>query len=191
MRYFSADFHISHANIILYSSRPFANVEEMNREIIARHNAIVTPDDVVYNLGDFALNEKYVPDVLRELNGTHHLVAGNHDRCFSSHKGHKRSVLKYLGYGFSSVQERLELQIGNRTVLLAHMPYANPKDPDQRYQSIRPQNNGQFLLHGHVHEKWLINGRQINVGVDQWNFTPVSETTIAELMADIVEGEQE
>jgi calcineurin-like phosphoesterase family protein len=70
------------------------------------------------------------------------------------------------------------------------MPFLNPEDKDQRYSQFRPIDKGQWLLHGHVHEKWLHRKRMINVGVDVWNFTPVSEAQITELMADILEAEQ-
>jgi calcineurin-like phosphoesterase family protein len=190
MRFFTSDYHIGHNNIIAYSQRPFQNTEEMTREIIARHNAVVGPDDIVYNVGDFALNEKLVQEVLGQLNGTQHLIAGNHDSCHSHRTKHKKSALKYLSYGFASVQEQIELQIGNHEVLVTHMPFLRPDDKDQRYPQFRPTNTGQFLICGHVHEKWKVNGRQINVGVDQWDFTPVSETELSDLMADIIELEQ-
>jgi calcineurin-like phosphoesterase family protein len=190
MIFFTSDYHIGHNNIIAYSKRPFQNVEEMNREIIARHNAVVKVDDTVYNIGDLALNEKYVPDLLKQLNGTQHLVCGNHDGCHSRHKRHKKKLLQYKEFGFASVQEQLELQICNRTVLLMHMPYRNENDKDQRYAEFRPVDKGQFLLCGHVHDRWKINGRQINIGVDQWNYTPVSETEICDVIADIIEFEQ-
>jgi len=190
MRFFTSDYHIGHNNIIAYSNRPFQNTNEMSREIIARHNAVVGPNDIVYNLGDFSLNEKLVQEVLKQLNGTQHLIAGNHDRCHSCHSKHKRCLKEYMEYGFASIQERVELQIGNRTVLVTHMPLLHEGDKDQRYPQFRPIDKGQFLLHGHVHEKWRVNGRQINVGVDQWNYAPVSETELADLMADIIVGEQ-
>lgn len=190
MRFFTSDYHIGHNNIIAYSNRPFQNTNEMSREIIARHNAVVGPEDIVYNIGDFALNEKFVQEVLVQLNGTQHLIAGNHDSCHSHRTKYKKATLKYLSYGFASVQERLELQIGNRTVLTTHMPFLHEGDKDQRYPQFRPIDKGQFLICGHVHEKWKVNGRQINVGVDQWNYTPVSETELCDVMADIVVGEQ-
>lgn len=190
MIFFTSDYHIGHHNIIAYSKRPFHNAEEMNREIIARHNAVVTKDDIVYNLGDVALRENFVPEVLKQLNGTQHLIAGNHDRAHPCRKQYKKAMLRYKEYGFTSVQVNLELQVCNRTVLLTHMPYQNPDDKDQRYPEFRPKDKGQFLICGHVHDRWKVNGRQINVGVDQWNYAPVSETEICDVIADIVVGEQ-
>lgn len=190
MRFFTSDYHIGHNNIIAYSKRPFHNTEEMNREIIARHNAVVTKDDIVYNLGDVALRENFVPEVLKQLNGTQHLIVGNHDRAHPCRKQYKKAMLRYKGYGFTSVQENLELQMCNRTVLLTHMPYRDEKDKDQRYPEYRPVDKGQFLICGHVHDRWKVNGRQINVGIDQWNYAPVSETEICDVIADIVVFEQ-
>lgn len=189
--WFSADFHIGHSRIIEYSQRPFKDVEEMNSEIIIRHNAVIKPEDIVYNLGDFALKDDLIPDVLAQLHGTIHLIAGNHDACFSSHKDYRKQIKKYLDYGFASVQEKMQLKIGNHTVDLCHLPFLKPDDPDQRYSQWRPINKGQFLLHGHCHEAWKVKGRMINVGIDQWGYAPVSESTIPELISDIIEMEQD
>jgi len=187
--WFSADFHIGHSKIIEYSSRSFKDVEEMNSEIIRRHNAVVKPEDTVYNLGDFALKDNLIPDVLKQLHGTIHLIPGNHDKAHSCHKNRK-DIQKYMDYGFASVQEKMQLKIGNNTVDLCHLPFLKPDDPDQRYSQWRTIDKGQFLLHGHVHERWKVKGRMINVGIDQWNYAPVSESTISELMSDIIEMEQ-
>ena len=54
MKYwFTADYHLGHANIIKYCNRPFKSLEHMNSEIIRRHNSRVKPNDTVFFLGDF------------------------------------------------------------------------------------------------------------------------------------------
>ena len=53
---------------------------------------------------------------------------------------------------------------------------------DLKFMQHRPKDDGGWLLHGHIHEKWRQNGRQINVGVDAWNFAPVSDDTICEMI---------
>jgi calcineurin-like phosphoesterase family protein len=188
--FFTSDQHFFHKAIIGYSNRPFKDVEEMNYEIVKRYNEVVGIDDVVYHLGDFSLNDKFVQPILSRLNGIKHLVSGNHDSCFSKHSKHKKSILKYIEYGFASVQERMELSIGDRKFLLCHLPFLKEGDKDQRYPDYRPKNDGQWLLHGHIHEKWLFRNRMINVGVDRWNYYPVSESKILDLVAEISEGEQ-
>ena len=45
--FFTADEHYGHTNIIKYCDRPFASVEEMDAEIIKRHNDLVGPQDAL------------------------------------------------------------------------------------------------------------------------------------------------
>lgn len=151
--FFTSDFHIGHAAIIKYCNRPFKDVNEMNDEIVLRFNSIVKSEDVCFHLGDFAFNEKLVAPFLTRLNGTHHLISGNHDGCFSSHKKYKKSLEKYISYGFFSVKEKMELKIGNENVSICHLPFSEKDDNDVRYMQFRPINNGQFLLHGHCRQQ--------------------------------------
>jgi len=53
--WFTSDHHFGHKNIIEFSKRPFANVEEMNAELVKRWNERIAKEDKVYHLGDFAL----------------------------------------------------------------------------------------------------------------------------------------
>lgn len=51
----------------------------MNKTLIANHNSVVTPQDVVYHLGDFCFRNK--PDkYLKQLNGSNVLLKGSHDK---------------------------------------------------------------------------------------------------------------
>jgi calcineurin-like phosphoesterase family protein len=198
MRWFTSDEHYFHKNIITYSKRPFRDVPEMNEEMIRRHNAVVGPQDEVWHLGDFVM--KGDPgDILSQLNGRHHLVSGNHDKCHPKHSRAARATREYLAAGFLSVQERTTLTLdGFGRVLLCHMPIRRMDLDDEakrdvKYLEYRPTPDEvresapktDILLHGHVHEKWLRLKGMINVGVDQWDFFPVSE---AELVTFIRSG---
>jgi calcineurin-like phosphoesterase family protein len=79
--WFTSDYHMGHRNIIGLCSRPFEDVDEMEREIIARHNELVAPNDEVYDLGDFAYRcpPEHASDCLRRLNGRRTMLWGNHD----------------------------------------------------------------------------------------------------------------
>jgi calcineurin-like phosphoesterase family protein len=56
--WFTADFHLGHANIIRYCNRPFAIVEEMDQAILERLNGSVKVNDTLYFLGDFCMGSQ-------------------------------------------------------------------------------------------------------------------------------------
>ena len=186
-RFFTSDLHFGHANIIRYSGRPFRDVDDMNAALVDRWNAVVGVDDTVWVLGDVALGK--IADTLPLvglLHGRKVLIAGNHDRCWAGHSAKHRPerwVVRYLDAGFSAVsQGTVETMVGGRRVLVSHFPYTGDSHDSDRYASHRPTDDGSVLLHGHVHEKWRTNGRQINVGVDVWDYAPVPETTLVSLI---------
>lgn len=173
--WFTSDQHFGHTNIIRYSGRPFRDVQHMNEELVQRFNARVQPEDETWHLGDFALDEKMVPKYLPRLNGKHRLIAGNHDACHPSHKKRIGACARYLSYGFDFIFQGggpFDFGIPGR-VWVSHMPSSDAEDP--RYPEYRPNpKDYDVLLHGHVHERWKRRGNEINVGVDQWDYAPVS-----------------
>lgn len=181
--WFSADSHYGHKNIIRYCDRPFDSTDEMDRALIATWNEVVEPEDTVYFLGDFSLDFKRVRQVVPLLNGNIHLVAGNHDLCHSCNGAGSAYIQRYLDAGFASVCETVDLQIAGETILCHHMPYYDPSDEDQRYPEFKPIDEGGWLLHGHVHQRWKMREKQINVGVDVWDFYPVSISELAEIIS--------
>ena len=185
--WFTADLHFGHGNIISYSGRPFADADAMNDALIERWNACVRPDDTVWVLGDVALgriDESLA--LVAELRGRKLLLAGNHDRCWAGHG--KRAdgwTDRYLAAGFAVVnQGPTMIDVGDRRVLACHFPYRGDSHDHDRYVAERPVDKGEWLLHGHVHERWRQRGRMINVGVDAWGCRPVDVATIASLMHD-------
>ncbi len=177
--WFTSDHHSGHKNIIEYCSRPFASVDEMNEALVAAWNDCVAPIDTVYYLGDFSLKSAAMEQYAPRLHGRKILIAGNHDSCHPSNNGGKLGSLAVYRKYFDDVLEEHEWE----DCLLHHMPYYD-KD-DDRFPEHRPLDNGKVLLHGHVHERWLTNGKQINVGVDVWDYAPVSEQQIRNLLKDI------
>ena len=67
---FTGDHHFNHENVVRYTNRPFADVEEMDAELISRWNEVVGPRDIVYHLGDFCLGSPLkAADYFEQLNG--------------------------------------------------------------------------------------------------------------------------
>lgn len=187
MIWFTSDPHYHHKKVIGFCGRPFATVEEMNEALIERWNECVRPEDTVYVLGDFCFGGAgKQSEILKRLNGYKILIKGNHDE-----RAHKM-----LKYGFDEVHYEMLTHIpGLGKVRLSHYPYGPTnifwrllfwwKGWDLRHLDWRPKDTGDVLLHGHVHTVWKVKGRQINVGVDCWDYRPVSVDTIKQRIEDM------
>jgi calcineurin-like phosphoesterase family protein len=183
--WFTADLHFGHANIIEYSRRPFRDVVAMDKALVTRWNETVAPDDTVWVLGDVALGqiELSLAHVAR-LAGRKRLLAGNHDRCWAGHGRRAEGwAEQYLQAGFDEIHHgEVVLSLEGTQVLACHFPYRGDSHDLDRYVAARPVDHGLWLLHGHVHERWRQRGRMLNVGVDAWDYRPVSAATLAEIV---------
>lgn len=47
-KFYIADWHYGHANIMAYDNRPFTWVDDMNKALVERWNRVVSPGDIVY-----------------------------------------------------------------------------------------------------------------------------------------------
>lgn len=185
VRYFTADLHFGHENIIKYCARPFASVTEMNAALVANWNAVVTADDEVWVLGDVAMGP--IDDSLAnvsELHGRKILVCGNHDRCWAgSERADAAWLDRYRQAGFDEIhQGTVATTLAGIDVAAGHFPYEGDSHDEDRFTRWRPHDDGKWLVHGHVHTNWTVQGRQINVGVDVWDYSPVAEATILTLI---------
>jgi len=169
--YFTSDTHFDHENIIGYAERPFRSCSQMNDTLIRNWNDTVSKGDDVYHLGDLTFGDSSrVENLLDALNGNVHLVVGNHDQPTSGVQGR-----------FSSFQSYKELSIPQegsaypRTIVLFHYPIEMWNK--RHYNAIH--------LHGHEHSGYKLTGKnRIDVGVDSWNYRPVSLTEILQMCRD-------
>lgn len=153
--FFTADTHFGHGNIVKYAGRPFTNSHEMDKAIIERWNAVVKPEDTVYHLGDVGFRAPaHLLGILRQLNGTIHLVTGNHDK-----------VALKCGYKFASISPLTEVRIPDpdapqalQGIVLCH--YA--------MRTWNKSHWGTWHLFGHSHGRLQIppESRSMDVGVD-------------------------
>jgi calcineurin-like phosphoesterase family protein len=177
-----SDSHISHSNIISYCNRPFANVREMDETLINNWNSVVSSNDTVYFLGDFAFaNNGKIRATLNRLNRKKLIfIKGNHDLRITDKK--------WLEMGVDEVHRELEINLLGERVLLSHFPYLALYPSDTRYSKMFPNNKGLILAHGHVHSKPVDKIRVVDgsimfdVGVDANLFYPVlAEDFISEI----------
>jgi len=165
--FFISDTHFDHKRIIELCNRPFGSLEEMNSTMIDNWNAKVASGDTVYHLGDFAFakTKERVTALLRKLNGTKHLIKGNHD-----HEVVRKAK------GWNSVVIRRNVRIGGVSApfVLDHFPI---EIWDKRHY-------GSIHLFGHIHERTCETEQQLrhNVAVDMNDFAPVSVEEIVAMM---------
>lgn len=178
--WYTSDWHFGHRNILNYCQtfRPFTTVDEMNEGLVDVWNRQVAPDDTVWFVGDACMGVlDETLKVIGRLNGTIVLVAGNHDAPAPMHHKSKKGpeqqafwTARYVESGFSEVHTgTLDTVIGGRRTLVGHFPYDGDHTDDVRYAEHRPADDGVTpIVHGHVHDAWVYNGRQMNVGFDAW-----------------------
>lgn len=164
MIFFTSDWHIGHANVLSYCDRPFSSVEDMHRGLVSNFRELVSSGDITYFLGDMSFRgTKSTKEIISQLPGYKVLLRGNHDASIGS----------CLNAGFDLVLNNADILIGDKRASLSHYPFE-----DLRYPDRAPQNTGQWLLHGHTHSKSRGSGKMIHVGVDAWDYKPVSGDAI-------------
>lgn len=119
--YVISDTHFNH-QMLVDNYRPFTSLEEMNNTIINNWNSVVTPEDTVYFLGDFAFQAE--PKQWRDhLNGNIIFIKGNHDSNTLS----RITALEMIWEG--------------HTLLLLHNP---------SHATWFPTHD--IVIHGHIHK---------------------------------------
>ena len=161
--FFTADTHFGHANIIRLTSRPFPDVETMDAEMVARWNAAVGRDDVVWHLGDFAVRAEpsRAQSLFASLHGRKRLIVGNHD---DEHT---------LRLGWDELhRETVRMTEDGHRLLLGHYPLL---EWDGFWRGV-------IHLHGHTHNSIPSTQRRADLAVEAWDYRPVQ---IAEVVARI------
>lgn len=186
--WFTADSHFGHKAMAAEGKgwRPFETVEEHDEHLIQEWNKIVRAGDQVWHLGDVGMGpEAGILEKVSRLNGHKHLITGNHDDVWPGHKDSHRHQRTWLEV-FESVQAYARRRIDGQDVLLSHFPYGGDHTEDERYTTYRLKDTGLWLIHGHVHDAWKVKDRQINVGVDMWDWRPVSINQLTTIIRETI-----
>lgn len=169
--WFSSDPHYGHKNIIKHANRPFPSIEVMDQELIRRWNSRVKPSDEAFILGDLCFGDHHrAREILYQLNGRKHLIEGNHDK--NIHRLSKE-------FGWISQNHQLKIPDpdapdGVQRIFLSH--YA--------HKVWNKSHLGSWNLYGHSHgnledDPYCLG---IDVGVDCWDYYPVSYEEIKAVM---------
>lgn len=138
----------------------------MNETIISNWNNTVATNDIIYLLGDvsFEKDKTKLDSMLSQLNGEKHIIWGNHDTMLRSTKWQ---------HHFKSAADLCRIWVPPESnngvgqgITLCH--YA--------LRTWQNSHWGEWSLHGHSHGTLPDDPHILScdIGVDVWNFTPVS-----------------
>jgi calcineurin-like phosphoesterase family protein len=137
----------------------------MDDAMVHNWNAIVSKKDTIWHLGDFSLKSSELAARFKaRLHGDVHLIWGNHD---------SRQVRKMPHW--ASSQPYAEIKVDGTHLVLFH--YA--------MRTWNRAGYGAIHLYGHSHNKLPGDAQSLDVGVDAWDFQPVSLTQIKQRLAQL------
>lgn len=159
--FFTSDSHFGHRNIVkclsdwsdISQCRDFPSIPAMNDALVNGINSVVSPDDVLYHLGDFNFGGiKNQREFRSRINcETIHLILGNHDF------NHGQLDHTTIDHGFASIQHYREIVVEGQEIILSH--YA--------FRVWNRQSKGSWNLYGHSHGMLPpVNNFSLDVGVD-------------------------
>ena len=126
-----------------------------------------------------------LPTYVAPQRDTKILVPGNHDLCWAGNRSVEIHMDLYHAAGIDRIVHKpAPVTLAGGAVRLNHFPYLDhPLGRPPKFAQWHPEDTGGWLLCGHVHNAWRQKGRQINVGVDAWQYSPVNDDTLAALVA--------
>jgi calcineurin-like phosphoesterase family protein len=157
--FFTSDTHFGDPRVLRIDKRPFKTIPAHDEALIERWNAAVSAADEVWHLGDFTLETEpaRIEALLGRLNGRKRLISGNND-----------GPATLAAAGWESVQAYAEVEVNGRNLVLCHYPF----------RTWHNMSRGWIDLHGHSHGRLAHKTRQYDVGVDVWDYRPVTLSTI-------------
>ena len=173
IRYWTADLHLGHysknGGIIAFANRPFRDKNHMNARLIANANEKVKSEDACVHVGDFCIRTNKVKsqEWQDQLQGHWVFLWGNHD---------KNNGTKTVGLSMFA-------RISHFTVFVGHIPYFYEEWYDADFRNYI-ERKCDFAICGHVHNSWKYHLGvipTINVGVDVWDYRPVSDDQLIAL----------
>lgn len=179
--FFSSDQHFGHRNVLRFCGRPYRDEKEMGQALIDNWNSVVTNDDIVVSMGDFFwFNDSHsIKKCIDKLNGKEiYLVLGNHDKreSFRRVTDERFHIVDGITHIFLRCDDTERWYQKTFEIVCSHYPLMTWSHRDR----------GAINLFGHIHSGWLRGcddydqnlplwrGQQLDVGVDNQNFTPVS-----------------
>lgn len=180
--WFTSDMHFGHRNVIKFCGRPYADEKEMGRELIKNWNDTVKQNDFIFSLGDFSwwTGRHECKKLVGQLRGRKYFVPGNH--C-------KEDMYEFV--------DDPDFHVCADTVVL----YIRGQEGDPRFKDVKTyeivlnhypltcwshsDHPNCYQFFGHIHSRAgqpltefgaeipIKEGKQMDVGVDRWNYKPI------------------
>lgn len=158
-----SDTHFGHKKLVELANRP-KNFEE---KIIKNIIHCIKPNDICIHLGDICIgNDEYWNSYITSIIPCKKwLTIGNHD---------KKSINKYLDYGWKFVSESFSIELFGHNILFSHKPQLD--------------NGYSINIHGHLHDdnhrynevKDVLNDKQFLIAMERTNYAPLNLKSIIE-----------
>lgn len=119
-----SDTHFDHKKMVDDGWRDFKSLDDMNEQIIKRWNSLISPNDIVFHLGDVSIGNRshYKRKIEPRLNGRITYIKGNHDPS---------EIAKIKNIIF---------EVANIEIELVHNPEDRTGCTD-------------YVIHGHIHAR--------------------------------------
>ena len=188
----TSDQHFQNRNIwakYSHDTRPFHSQGEHDAMMINAWNSVVSPEDIVFVLGDFVMGAADgVQPILNRLNGIIYLIKGNHDTDskIEQYRHYPEKIIAIEDYNILYYKEKF--------IVMNHYPVEGDSGSKQNHlKNDGWQNATEFFgqnyddciyLYGHVHghAPYGMKGHSYHVGVDTNNLTPVLLDDIVDMM---------
>jgi calcineurin-like phosphoesterase family protein len=141
----------------------------MTNELIGNWNSVVTEEDTVYHLGNFAWDPKTAQDALQRLKGTIKLLPAEHDEAVMLLGSKKMLPTK------SSLMNRIT-PLNDYECNLSYWPM----------QEWPGSSSGYYSIIGYPGSKYKSNPTKkiINASIDLWGYKPQELTRLLETFND-------
>jgi len=149
--------------------RPFTSLDNMNKSLVTAWNSVVSPEDTVYVLGNFAWDPEIAEIAIKNLNGDIVVISGEFDKA-TNELDELDSVVN-VDFLYNAIEEHEESNI-----VMSYWPLMDWPG----------KSNGAYSVVGHPNKKFKTNHktRLINCCCDFWEYKPIEATRLIELFED-------
>ena len=158
-------------NAIKLYGRPFNTIKEMNDHLIKQWNSVVSDDDLVYVLGNFAWDPETAEDAVTALNGDIVVLPGEYDKAMEA-IDNMHDTLPNVEFAAFDVEYISEIKAAISYWPLLDWPLKSKGIPS---------------VIGHPGPEYATDHTKnvINCNCDTWDFKPVDVDKIRDLFNDI------